>query len=120
MVSMLATLLLLARVAAERNTARSAGEYGRLKQRTRAPSRVSRGRYKIIPATPRQRLADRLERVARDKKMALLLLAMPSMAFTAPGATRWHELASYSFGDYKAEFGKAYSTAEEEAHRKTD
>ena len=52
--------------------------------------------------------------------MALLLLAMPSIAFTAPGATRWHELASYSFGDYKAEFGKAYSTAEEEAHRKTD
>ena len=50
------------------------------------------------------------------QKMALLLLAMPSMAFTAPGATRWHELASYSFGDYKAEFGKAYSTAEEEAH----
>ena len=42
---------------------------------------------------------------------------VPSMAFTAPGATRWHELASYSFGDYKAEFGKAYSTAEEEAHR---
>ena len=52
--------------------------------------------------------------------MALILFAMPSMAFTAPGATRWHELASYSFGDYKAEFGKAYSTAEEEAHRKTD
>ena len=54
--------------------------------------------------------------------MALLLLAMPSRAFTAeqPSATRWHELASYSFDDYKAEFGKAYATAEEEAHRRID
>ena len=55
-------------------------------------------------------------------RMALLLLAMPSRAFTAeqPSATRWHELASYSFDDYKAEFGKAYATAEEEAHRRID
>ena len=66
----------------------------------------------------RARVTDRPR--ATDTKMALIVLAMPSMAFTAPGATRWHELASYSFGDYKAEFGKAYSTAEEEAHRKTD
>ena len=65
---------------------------------------------------PQRRAPDGSPARATDTKMALIVLAMPSMAFTAPGATRWHELASYSFGDYKAEFGKAYSTAEEEAH----
>ena len=45
---------------------------------------------------------------------------VPSMAFTAPGATRWHELASYSFLLRRLQGGvrKGYSTAEE-AHRLT-
>ena len=46
--------------------------------------------------------------------MALLLCATPFLVFTGPSATRWHELATYSFEDYKAEFGKVYATAEEE------
>ena len=45
--------------------------------------------------------------------MFLLLTSAPMTSTT----TRWHQLASYSFEDYKAEFGKAYSTVEEEAHR---
>ena len=47
--------------------------------------------------------------------MALLLLTS-----TAQSATRWHQLTSYSFGDYKAEFGKAYLTVEEETHREAN
>jgi hypothetical protein len=46
--------------------------------------------------------------------MALLLNATPFIGFTAPQRTRWHELATYSFEHYKAEFGKVYATAEEE------
>ena len=46
--------------------------------------------------------------------LALLLNATPFIGFTAPQRTRWHELATYSFEDYKAEFGKVYATAEEE------
>ena len=46
--------------------------------------------------------------------MALLLCATPFLVFSGPSATRWHELATYSFEDYKAEFGKVYATAEEE------
>ena len=46
--------------------------------------------------------------------MPLLLCVTPFIGFTAPQRTRWHELATYSFEDYKAEFGKVYATAEEE------
>ena len=46
--------------------------------------------------------------------LVLLLNATPFIGFTAPQRTRWHELATYSFEDYKAEFGKVYATAEEE------
>ena len=47
--------------------------------------------------------------------LALLLNATPFIGFTAPQRTRWHELATYSFEDYKAEFGRLRQKRDMEA-----
>jgi hypothetical protein len=45
---------------------------------------------------------------------------MLSLLTSTIAGTRWHELASYGFAEYKAEFGKAYATVEEEAQREAN
>ena len=75
----------------------------------RDASRVSRGRYKIIPA-PGGSPVERVCACRARQKMALLLLAMcrPWRSLRrARRAGTSSRRTPFSFGDYKAEFGKA-------------